>query len=610
MNSQEVFAKMKEENKAQEEKLAQKIMEGNENLKKTLQKIKKDMEKISLYSNVNYDSFKRDPNPQTSLSVQPIPNHTQIDSTPQNFYTMNQQSQYIPFHEEEQNKTNQANIVTSTSNFKVQNNQTASIVVPSISSSIKTQSKKSLKSNQAGNSINNQNTISPNKSKEITESIKNTDRSKDMPLSKTFKTVNVRESVDSDKDYNVAEIENKLFYENQIPQEHNEPIEENDDNIVNTNTQNFYNNSNTNTISHNINASNINPNNSTGTNILIPNQNVSNNNTTNDFFHNQDNSSTNYNYMNNPNNSNNNIQTTSNFYYNNSQANTGNNFYKNENDVSSQINNMSSYRNNNMKNDSSNQYDSSNNPTKQQFYNNFNSTTKSVQNDNYEESVNNRSESNVNNSMNKSKTSKKKGSKINSNQDEHFLSFKKKKEQNENEEHSVKENSIKPPMKNKNMHNTNKLLKEQREYLKWKNKMGSKKEEINKIQKQNATLSSTAKKTLTKTKSSSNTANNTNKTTTSNAPITTIGGKKKMSFGANEYEDYKIYEKKVLDKMAKEELYADVGTTKDILGEFVDKVIERSLYLYKNRHCHSCARLLSKGESTYNCPKCHHLLNM
>ena len=160
------------------------------------------------------------------------------------------------------------------------------------------------------------------------------------------------------------------------------------------------------------------------------------------------------------------------------------------------------------------------------------------------------------------------------------------------------------------MHNTNKLLKEQREYLKWKNKMGSKKEEINKIQKQNATLSSTAKKTLTKTKSSSNTANNTNKTTTSNAPITTIGGKKKMSFGANEYEDYKIYEKKVLDKMAKEELYADVGTTKDILGEFVDKVIERSLYLYKNRHCHSCARRLSKGESTYNCPKCHHLLNM
>ena len=38
--------------------------------------------------------------------------------------------------------------------------------------------------------------------------------------------------------------------------------------------------------------------------------------------------------------------------------------------------------------------------------------------------------------------------------------------------------------------------------------------------------------------------------------------------------------------------------------------LERSLYLYKNRHCHSCARLLSKGKSTEGCPKCHHLLQV
>ena len=50
MNSQEVFAKMKEENKAQEEKLAQKIMEGNENLKKTLQK-------INIHSNIVFFSL-------------------------------------------------------------------------------------------------------------------------------------------------------------------------------------------------------------------------------------------------------------------------------------------------------------------------------------------------------------------------------------------------------------------------------------------------------------------------------------------------------------------------------------------------------------------------
>jgi hypothetical protein len=64
----------------------------------------------------------------------------------------------------------------------------------------------------------------------------------------------------------------------------------------------------------------------------------------------------------------------------------------------------------------------------------------------------------------------------------------------------------------------------------------------------------------------------------------------KRKFASNDYEEYKIYEQKVMDKLAKEELYADVGNTRDLLGEFVDRVIERSLYLYKNRHCHSCAR--------------------
>ena len=60
--------------------------------------------------------------------------------------------------------------------------------------------------------------------------------------------------------------------------------------------------------------------------------------------------------------------------------------------------------------------------------------------------------------------------------------------------------------------------------------------------------------------------------------------------------------------MIKEELFDEVGTTKDILGSFVDKVLERSLYLYRNRNCHTCSKLLSMGMSTKKCPKCHHLL--
>ena len=75
------------------------------------------------------------------------------------------------------------------------------------------------------------------------------------------------------------------------------------------------------------------------------------------------------------------------------------------------------------------------------------------------------------------------------------------------------------------------------------------------------------------------------------------------------YTNYKDYEKKILNKMMEEDqLFGGVGTSKDILGSFVDKVLERSLYVYRNRHCHTCAKLLNMGKSTQKCPKCHHLL--
>ena len=75
-----------------------------------------------------------------------------------------------------------------------------------------------------------------------------------------------------------------------------------------------------------------------------------------------------------------------------------------------------------------------------------------------------------------------------------------------------------------------------------------------------------------------------------------------------DYTNYKEYEKQILNNMMDDQLFGGIGTRKDILGEFVDKVLERSLYVYKNRHCHTCAKLLSMGQSTQKCPKCHHLL--
>ena len=83
--------------------------------------------------------------------------------------------------------------------------------------------------------------------------------------------------------------------------------------------------------------------------------------------------------------------------------------------------------------------------------------------------------------------------------------------------------------------------------------------------------------------------------------------KQKSPFKNYDYTDYKEYEKQILKNMMDDQLFAGIGTRKDILGEFVDKVLDRSLYVYKNRNCHTCAKLLSMGKSTQKCPKCHHL---
>ena len=83
---------------------------------------------------------------------------------------------------------------------------------------------------------------------------------------------------------------------------------------------------------------------------------------------------------------------------------------------------------------------------------------------------------------------------------------------------------------------------------------------------------------------------------------------KERPFKNYNYSDYKEYEKQILNRMMDEDLFGEVGTTKDILGSFVDKVLDRSLYIYRNRNCHTCSKLLSMGMSTKKCPKCHHLL--
>jgi hypothetical protein len=52
----------------------------------------------------------------------------------------------------------------------------------------------------------------------------------------------------------------------------------------------------------------------------------------------------------------------------------------------------------------------------------------------------------------------------------------------------------------------------------------------------------------------------------------------------NEYETLREYEMKILQNINNNKVFEDIPETKDILGDFLDKVIGRSMYLYKNRY--------------------------
>lgn len=52
----------------------------------------------------------------------------------------------------------------------------------------------------------------------------------------------------------------------------------------------------------------------------------------------------------------------------------------------------------------------------------------------------------------------------------------------------------------------------------------------------------------------------------------------------NEFEEIKNYEHEVLEKIQRENMFSEVDYQKeDFLGDFIDRVIEGSLYIYRNR---------------------------
>jgi hypothetical protein len=98
-------------------------------------------------------------------------------------------------------------------------------------------------------------------------------------------------------------------------------------------------------------------------------------------------------------------------------------------------------------------------------------------------------------------------------------------------------------------------------------------------------------------KSQSNKSNNNNNFTFSDKNFSTFKSTSNFNNNPN---------KKINDANA---IIKEVGSRKKILNEFVDRVVERSLYLFRNKNCITCSKLLANGKSTRNCPKCHNIKN-
>jgi len=49
-------------------------------------------------------------------------------------------------------------------------------------------------------------------------------------------------------------------------------------------------------------------------------------------------------------------------------------------------------------------------------------------------------------------------------------------------------------------------------------------------------------------------------------------------------QEFNEYEKKTLNQIYDEQAFKDIPETKDILGDFADRVLKRSMYIYNNRY--------------------------
>jgi hypothetical protein len=78
-----------------------------------------------------------------------------------------------------------------------------------------------------------------------------------------------------------------------------------------------------------------------------------------------------------------------------------------------------------------------------------------------------------------------------------------------------------------------------------------------------------------------------NNSSTNKNNLYNINSKNSLTKRHRENFDIKQYEKDILEKIKKDDMFSKVlndnAQNQDHLGDFIDRVIERSLYIYKNK---------------------------
>ena len=649
MDVMELFNKIKEENYKYEQRIANRIMEGNENLKNTLAKIKKDMEKLSIHSNVNYETFKNDYKREQNFQMTNLnPNYkiintNSIESDNENIENNNEinfnnhyenNKDNLKDYENEEEKSLIKEEFTNNNNNLINENLNNNNLINSISShqrnkgisdSFSVNKNKKTSINSDSFSKSSQNIKDKNNNNNITDNNKINDKnninkkSKQIIIDKkspkiqfiktTLKNVKLNNKLNNKKKKGLFSKSPELLFKNKIKKNKNlipknksiasttilstsKKKSESEKKLINNEKE----------INNQLKKSGSLDSNHFYYDVDSDNRIISKYYSSKRSFKFNKSNSDNFDSIFN-----------SNF---NSEYNTIN-VNSNNNNLNSNNNNNSSFLKNASRRAIYNSNSGSN--TRKEFYLNQNSLTNL--NPSYSsnffyvsENINNDSKSNSSKNVKKRMYSSQEN--IISNQN-YMKDFNIKEEKSENLDsidtsilNTNNQKIIQTPSSNeielneKNIFK-NKLSQAKKEYIKLKNEIVLLKKKKNYLTKsivENEKTPYIPKPKFLRKFPTLNVSKKVNR----NKSAKNLENKLVKDI----YEDFKLKEEELLKKLNQNDNYPDIDPNDDPLGKYVDEIIYKSFRKYKNRQCLNCTSLLSKGLSAKNCNKKHHIFKI